>query len=228
MSELIKIDMLNSKTTYTYIIIIVAFILFFSNRSIGLNIVFGIGLAVLVIAYLQKKAESNVETMDSQNEIKLQQIKPVPENFSSYREIVDFFFTIQDFYFYNPPAYEEIVDNTDSFMTLYEDVLKDRKLAGQNFELMEKLKLNAMNSLHSIIHKLPSSKQYTDKLDNSVRTLEKILNKYLNEIYHLHKFNHVLYGYDNNHKVIDLGPKAKNYAYDYDPDFDRGQYYSFY
>ena len=76
MSELLKIDTLDSQTTYIYIAIVVAFIFFFSDRNIGLNIVFGITVAVIFIAYLQKKKEASLEVKNTQHKVKLKQIRP--------------------------------------------------------------------------------------------------------------------------------------------------------
>jgi len=220
MIDLVTINNLDSSKIFTYVVILIIFLFIFSKLSIGLNIFLGIILAIALMLYLYQTDQADIGNKNNLHKEKLQNIKPQPKSFGPYDDLVDFFFSIQELYYYNPPAYEEAVDNTDSFIVLYEQVLDGPQLAGLNYELAEKKKLNAVNAIQSLIFKIPTNKLVIHKLNNADRILDEILNKYLSTIYTTHYFNVLKYSYNNQSKIIDLGPKAASY-YDFDQRQDK-------
>jgi hypothetical protein len=206
----------DAKTTFVYFCIIIIFIGVFSRLKIGLNIIFAIVMAVIIILYFNSVKNIDSEQTDKQYEEKYKIIKPVPQKIKSYSDIIDFLFSIQDFYVYNPPVYENLIDTIDDFFTLYEEANNDNALYGTNFLLAEEKKLNAVNILHSMIFSLPCSVNnvYTSKLNKATEKLNNILDKYLDEMFDKNK----KYIYDNGVNIdtifLTSGPKERNFYSD--------------
>ena len=141
----------------------------------------------------------------------LNSIEPKPKNFEGYNDIVEFFFSIQDFYIYNPQAYEEIIDNVDNFLNIYEDLKIGTQFCEDKYKIADSKKRNALNALHSIIYNISANEPViTDKLNVAHKTLEDILNKYQGEI--LKICNHALIdeGYNMTRKLLTNGPSPHN------------------
>jgi hypothetical protein len=161
---------------------------------------FGVGIAMIVIWFLSV----NDEKIDSDKVLlqkeKLNLIQPLPRN--SKEEIINFLFSIQDFYEYNPMAYENMVKDIDQFFDRYNEILKDKSLAGVSYELMTESKREIVNSLHSIIYKLPPNYDYDKKLEHAIKAITNILQKYLDNIEHIN--NEFIYdnGIKNTSKFV--------------------------
>lgn len=137
-------------------------------------------------------------------------IIPFPNESLKYDNMVNFLFSIQDFYIYNPQAYEDMIEQIDYFFRLYEDIINNNQFAGEHYELLEGCKRNALNSLQSLVHTISPNKEIDDKLDNSLKILNILLQKYINDI---KKINDI-YIYENgikpNTKIIYIGPTPIN------------------
>jgi hypothetical protein len=151
-------------------------------------------------------------TKREEDRTKLANIFPPPEKFGKYPELVDFFFSIQDLYKYNPQAYEEVVFNVDSMMTIYEDVKKEVRHCKENHDVAEEKKRNAINALHSIVYSLEDNQVVTRKLNRSVRILQKLLTQFTDEILEDCKLMVDRNGFDTKKHYIELnkGPRAYN------------------
>ncbi len=146
-----EIDKLDNKTIFWYSIVFCIILLFFSKFTVGLNIVFGFFIGFIIILYLYY---NHMKLKEEQNKIILNErqiLTPQPDNAMKYNNIVDFLFSIQDLYIYNPQAYEDMIEIIDQFFKLYEESNNDNSLAGMNYYQMIIEKNNAMNSLQSII-----------------------------------------------------------------------------
>lgn len=193
--DLSVIDTFDRKKIFVYCSIFVMSLVFFNRISIGLNIILGLFIAFAIVKYLFDKDQKITKKNDLYNSIKKEYIQPKPKLLNNYTDVVNYLFSIQDFYKHNQQAYEELVDSMDDFFYLYEECHKLPQLSGLNYKLMEKLKYNSLNALQSMVYKLPASKQYTDKLNLAVDVLEKMLNGYLNEIYEINNKNILTKGY---------------------------------
>lgn len=171
---------MENNNLFWYFVIFVIIVYYFSSINIGINVMFGIGVGLLVISLLHVNHQQKEIEKKSIQEEKLNLIQPRPTN--STDEIVNYLFSIQDFYNYNPMAYEDMVESIDHFFDRYNETLKDNSLTGVNYELMFSEKKNIMNSLFSIIYKLPSNKQYDGKLKKSIEVISNILQQYLNKM----------------------------------------------
>jgi hypothetical protein len=207
------IEDITSEYLFLYSVIFVALLYYFKNINISLNVLFVCVITLFIIIYTNDKEKIISSTKKENNKIKLNEIKPRPKNINEHSEIIDFLFSIQDFHIYNPQAYEEMIDYIDIFFSIYESIKITPKNNNKFFSIIEQRKHDALNSLHSLIFTIPSDKNMTNKLNISINTLEELLNKYLNEIYHIH--NEYLYntGYNIEHKPLEnnIGPKANNF-----------------
>lgn len=202
---------IDSKSLFKYIALTIFFVIIFRRFDITLSIVFAIIFSICIVFYKQQEKTIKNDDDKKQHKIKLKTIKPTPKNFDKYKDIVSFFFSIQDFYIYNPQAYEEVIENVDSFFKIYEDINNAPELSNDYFELSENKKKSALNALHSLIFKIPTSIIAIKKLNKSIVVLEKILNNYLDNLILIHKNHLYAKGYNTNYKIINTFPKAHNY-----------------
>jgi hypothetical protein len=194
---------------YITIFIVIIAILHFLKISMitTIGIVFGIIIVLNIKSYENKEQEKINEIYKQKKE----SIRPKPKKIQNYDELTDYLYSVQDLYGYNPPAFEELVDNIDALLEVYEESKLLPELAGNNYSIAETRKHNALNALHSIIHNIPSSHNLIDKFVDSMRVLEILLEKYLNEIYYINEEKIMKEGYNNNTRIINRGPKESNY-----------------
>ena len=202
------IELINNIVFRNLAIIFIILILFF-NLSINLNIFLGLILfAIIVYFYRKNKKEQILPNNDKKKNYK------TIEQFSKYAtnklDINDFLFSIQDFYVFNPQAFEELIYNIDVFFKTYEKVFIDNDLCNYYFQIAQSKKNDALNSLHSILFNLPNNKLYTQKLDNADQRLETLLNIYLNKLYQKCTQNLMQFGLNIYKKQINIGPKEYN------------------
>ena len=207
---MVDLDNLSSKTIFKYIMIIFISILIFRSYDIKLNMILGLFIGYLIVAHNYNNNSKDLEYKQKQHETKIKHITPDLDKQSQKKDIVDFLFSIQDLYHYNPQTYEEMIDNINSFFHLYRQYeIVDHNLA-HIYKMAEDKKSNAMNALHAVIYNLPSDKHITDKLNKAILRLENILNMYLIEIKEKHRRIIKKNGHNVDTTLIYIGPKAHN------------------
>src|SRR5277367_2350908 len=127
---------LDQKTIFLFASAFTVILFVFQKINITLGVIVGLCLWIGIIAYVTSHQEQDIENHKLQHDTKLNKIKPIPHNFSKYDDVINFCFSVQDFYAYNPLAYEEMIDNTDTFLAYYEEVKLNPKRSNQLFELM--------------------------------------------------------------------------------------------
>lgn len=215
-SDKIYSNRIDEKTLYWYIVIFVLVIYIFTFINVTISLIFGTIIGMVIIIYMY----SNYQILKKQElelfEQKRESITPnIQQNeIIKYNEIVDFIFSIQDFYEYNQQAYEDLLESIDHFFILYDEINIDNSLSGINYEMMETKMKTALNTLSSIIIELPKNKKYDNKLLKSVNMLKYLLEKYLNKVKEIN--NKYIYenGYTSITKIIETGPPARNYYMD--------------
>ena len=203
-----------------------------NNINIAITIVIMTTLAIIYYLYNknilidEQEQEQELELeQELAQEIKLENIVPNVDDIEK-DDIIDFLFSIQDMYEYNPLSYEEMIDYIRAFFTLYDIILNSPtnsvRFSDYYYQIAESNKNNAVNSLHSIIYKLPNDKALMDKHTRAHKRLETILTYYINELYDKCKDNLLKNGYNIHTRAINLGPKESN-TYD-----DKDYSYQFY
>jgi hypothetical protein len=203
---------ININTLFWYITIFVIILFIFSKLNIGLNNILGVIVGLLIILYLYtdyKRIEHDDQII---YEEKKKSIFPTPIRSMKYKDIVNYLYSIQDFYKYNPEAYIEFINNIDYFFLIYDDVQYENSAAGVNYNMMIEHKKNALNALQSIIFKLPRNVKYDRKLNNAQYMLNIILDKYCEDIKKVYDNYVYTNGYTNKTVLLDpiKGPVSKN------------------
>lgn len=196
------IDNIDRATLFLYVSIFIIILYVFSNIKIGLNIVFGIMIAGVFLWYLYYNDQKNKMDGNELDKQKLDSLIPKPE-VDNNGSVIDFLFSIQDFYVYNPQSYINMVKSLDRFFELSNEAKDDNSLAGINFVIMKDEKRNALNSLMEISFKLYPMPQYDEKLRNAITDLSTILNGKIKEIYDVHKNYLYYHGLSIQTSVID-------------------------
>lgn len=204
------IKQIDGKSLFFYIIIFIICLLYFNNKNITLSTILGIIIAITLIYTINEKNTIDQTNKDVQHDVKLNSIHPKPTYLGDYREITDFVFTIQDFYMYNPPVFEEMILFIDKFLGVYKEIILDPTLAGVKYEILNTAKTNAVNALHSIIYSLPANKQIIEKHHIAIETLNQLLDVYLNNVYKANDAITQIHGYKTNTVILNIDEKPYN------------------
>lgn len=205
------IDTWDGKRVFTYVVVFMFILWFFSKRELGINILIAIIVGVFVINYLNFRSIENTDTQEEIQDIKKDAIlPPLIEETKEHDEIVDFLFSIQDMYAYSPQQYIEMVKNINFFYGLYKMTFVDPKISFLNYGLMKQFKRDALNALMSIIFSLPEDKRVRDKINASAAVLDQLMTKNLDEVSYVTDDYTYKNGYNVDTKIIDYGPKAAN------------------
>lgn len=188
----------------------------------NINILFGLILCSIGIIYLnnyyiqtnqinKSKQISHIIPLKNQSVSNIQPIK-------QHDEIIDFLFSIQDLYIYNPQEYINLVNSIDNFFNSYEIILLNTNtndIIDTNYTILDNQKRNAMNSLQNISFNIEPNKHIDKKIQKAIITLDFILTKYMNHVIELHKDNIYKNGYTNNTFILpDKKIKPYNTYYD--------------
>lgn len=206
-----EIQNISASILFRYISIIIFLLFFIGKMDVTLGAILGLGVGMVSVYYLNDRRKSTIDTLQRQHEAKADTIKPPPKRFRDREDVVDFMFSIQDFYPYNPLAFEEIVDNIDSFFELYEFVEKGVPNCEEVFALAENKKQNAVNALHSLIFTIPVSIKVTEKHNKAHLKLDEVMKTYLTTMYNKCKRELSKHGYSIERKHIDTGPRPYNH-----------------
>src|SRR5690606_30308181 len=105
--------MISQKDSAFFLVLLVLSVAIFRKFTIQLNVITGITIASLIIYYIYIKAEN--EKIEFVNQIKTKDklIRPSINKIENYPNIVDFLFSIGEFYSFSPANYETMVDSID-------------------------------------------------------------------------------------------------------------------
>jgi hypothetical protein len=210
------ISKLDSKSTFNYFIIIIIFLFITNNMKIKLNHVVGLLLGTIFVLF---KYQNNMNNLNQKDNQIIEKIKIIDNNnknrkdigkIKDYQEIVDFLFSINEFYKLNQETFEDLIDNLNNFLLIYENIKIDNINYTEKYIISENIKNNIMNILHSFIYSIGNHYELVNKLNYSCNVLNKILNKYLEELYDICQKKLIIYGYNINTKQLYNGPKKYN------------------
>lgn len=125
-----------------------------------------------------KKIEEKIskQTKNTEMEEKMNYFDYKPEFFHIDTNIIEFFWSIRDFYDYSPILFTYMLKNTDSILKYFEEEHIMKHLVYKN---IKDLKKEILNTLQQFIFVIP--KQFEDKLYKSDRVFKQILNKHINK-----------------------------------------------
>jgi len=200
------------KDIFWYVVIFCVIIFIVSRMDIKLNVVFGTGIAIIIIMYMYNQNQSSQIEDNLLRHEKQDLIYPRPKYTIEYAndDIIDFLFSIQDFYPRNPQAYEDMIESCDQFFILYHEIKTNSQLANFNYQNLIDLKRSMLNSLQSILINMVPNVGRDNKLQESITVLDIILNRYLDEIKRIHDEYLYEHGYDIHTTLINTGEDASN------------------
>ena len=205
-----------NKSIFWYIVIFIGILILFSNLDVRLNILYGSILAIIFIIYLYENEKKEEYANNILVENKKNTLLPKPQK-EHDEDMQNFLFSTQYFYQYNPQAYEDFIEELDSFIEIYEQTNNNSQqndanynLSGTNYNLLNDKKRSLLFTFNSILFNLPPNMTHETKLYNSVKTLDFLLGKYLNNIMKLFKHNIKQNGYSVSTELPKTGPMARN------------------
>jgi hypothetical protein len=201
------------KSLFMYIIILVLCVTISRYIKIGINNILGIVIGITIIYYFYQKDTINSISETDQLDIKYNTIIPKPKNFVKYPEIIEFFFSIREYYKVNPKIFSELVYSVDAFLNIYQDIKNGVENCKQNYDVAYDLMRSSLNNLHSIIYSIEPKKNkiIKNKLIQANQELMKILYKYLEEMINNCNIDIETNGYDVNKIPIEkFAPNAYN------------------
>ena len=202
------------------LILIILFIFFYYiTTSIYQSIILSISMLFVHHKYLEDKrqklqSEEIINQFEEENNLDDIELEPyqneiVKNTFPKSKYINDynnksfenFLFLNQEFYYYNPQVWINIISNIDKFLEIYEDVIIDSSRAGISYNQMKDLRDLCVKDLISIKINCPDNKDVLKKINLSINDLEQLMNKYLFDVYDKNvKF--IKQNGLNNHSVI--------------------------
>jgi len=204
---------IDNKNIIIFIIIFIFFLFISQFFDIGLTIIFFIIIAALVSYILYSKNQINDISTEENLKIKLEFINPRPRRIDNHPPLIDFLFSIKDFYYINPTAFYNIVQNVDNFMQLYDEIINDQLIyCVQNLQVAIEFSRNAQNNLQSIIYNLDVDKRMTKKFHQSLKEFHLIMRQYVARM--IARCNSHFNSSDINNSSMyyqEYGPHAANY-----------------
>lgn len=207
-------------TLFWYTAIFFATIYAFSRIDIKLSVVYGTFIVILILYILNEKYVHTKKTINDILKIKNNSILPQSERISNYNDVVNFLFSIQDFYVYNPQAYEDMIESIDNFFIQYEEVLNNNMLAGCHYDILNDKRRSSLNSLQSMIFTFPINVDYNQKLNKSVVVLDEMLKKYMEQIKLINDNNIYKFGFNINTKLIYNNSIVPYNTYTFEKEFE--------
>ena len=205
--ELKKTD---GQTIFMYVAVTLIIVAILKRFNLTISVLIALICSYFFVVYYTQKLNNENKLIHDQHITKSNYIKPYDKSLEKYEDVIDFLFSIQDFYRFNQQNYEEMIDNISAFFVVYENININDTLCEDNYKLMENKKKNALNALHSIIFSLPENKIITNKFNRSMIKLEFILNEYLYSINKKCKNIIINDGYTIDRKILNSGPSAHN------------------
>jgi hypothetical protein len=191
----------NELFVYSFVFIII--VSFTSKFNVTLSTILGLVFGYFMVTQLVKSSKNSDDKQKEFVKKKFNHIRPKEEIIEKYDDVINFLFSIQGLYVYNPPTYEEMVNSIKNFFYVYEESIKIPELAHQNYVIAEMKFYYAINLLHSIIINADGNRRLDNKINRAFRVLYKILKKYLDEIELIIKKDIKYNGYNVNTLVLD-------------------------
>ena len=140
---------IDNESIVIYLVIIVICLFFAKMLNVGLSLIFFLFVAFVLCYYIYSRRKLHKITFTEENKIKLELITPHPKHFDDYPDIIDFFYSIREFYYINPTAFYALVNATDNFIVLYENIMTTEMLyCAQNVQVAVDFVRNASRIIY--------------------------------------------------------------------------------
>ena len=215
-----------NQSLYVYALIVIAFLFLAQWIEISFTTVILIITAVIIIIIIYSNEKITSVAAKEENKIKLEFIKPKPKRMIDYPDLVNFFYSIKQFYYINPNAFYAVVNNVEQFLGIYEAMMNNEIIyCKQMFEVANQFYRNALNHLHSLIFNMNVDKYITNKFQRSIKDLNVLLYQYVERLIHKCNTEFKSHNINNNSGFIQqFGPKPVNYYDEMNTEYTASEY----
>lgn len=204
---------IDNKNIMIFIVIFVILMFVSKFFEIGLSIIFFIVIAAIVSYVVYSRNQIIDISTEEDLKIKLELISPRPTRLDNHPPLIDFLFSIKDFYYINPTAFYNVIQNIDNFIQLYDEIINDQLIyCVQNLQVAIEFSRTAQNNLQSIIYNLDVDKRLTKKFHQSLKEFHLIMRQYISNM--IARCNSHFNPTDINNSSMwyqEYGPHAANY-----------------
>ena len=202
---------INSVDLFKYIAIITIFASFLNFMHFKPNLIIGIIVGLIVVYIIYDKKDLANSTYQNQLNIKLELIKPRPQHFNEYPELIELFYSIRDFNDYNSTVFKNVIVDVDLMILVLNDIKQNIESCKYNVDVLQDKKRQALNNLSSMIFTIENNKLIERKLQKAVLELHKILNNIEKEATTICNQQILNDGYNNDRIYIhSKGPQPAN------------------
>lgn len=202
---------------FLFFLVIVTLIIKSFNNTDNILLVILIFMVSVFLFYQHRNHEKIQEEKkiekEIQEQIKNQEIIPYSETVLEKKDVRNLLYYINEFYDYNPAAFQDLVICLEEFFRCYNLCISDitYKFAGEHYARMQLLKEKCTGSLHDIIYSFPANNDYQEKLNLNIQELENILSSYLEKIYELSQKEIHINGYTPSTRLLRKEKDPKEY-----------------
>lgn len=204
-TENIAYNILNyqdSQTIFWYGIILIAFIFFSTKINFNYAILIGLIFYSIFVYYLYTNDKVQyIDTFEKLND-KYLLINTKNNILKKYPNIIDFLFYMTEFKESSSRIYLEIEKLFEDFIQMYEACLQDINLINTNFLTLTTIKNKIMYSINFFTFNILSNSP-TVKLYHMRKTVENMLNDFLEKLLTIQKKDIYYNGYNNKTKLIE-------------------------
>ena len=176
---------IDSNSLFFYIIIFIVVYILLSFLNINFKNVISIITSLFIVYYLNERRKLTNFSDMQELELKLYRIFPKPKFFYLDAGIIELISSIQEFRKYNSDSYDKLIQTIDIFLKIKLDIENNIIYPNENIQISKRLKIQALNYLHSIIFMCPPVNAIEIKLKKALNSLHFILNHHINEMYNI-------------------------------------------
>jgi hypothetical protein len=210
----------NPQTIFWYGIILIVFIFFSTKINFNYSLLIGLIFYAIFIYYLytDKKVEY-IDTFEKLND-KYSMLNTNNNILKKYPNIIDFLYYMTEFKESSPRIYLEIETLFENFILMYESCLQDINLINKNFLSLTTTKNKIMYTINFFTFNILSNSP-TIKLYHMRKTVENMLNDFLEELLTIQKKDLYYNGYNTKTQLIESSNVLPVNYFDYQNQYVR-------
>ena len=168
----------------------------------------GIIIAIPIIYFRADQKKNTISTKNKDLMLKLKTLYPKPENFHMDPDLINLFYNIRDFRTLNSEAYDQGLIAIDNMLKIVSEIEQGVYHCKENLEIVRDQMNKAMNHMHTVIYKIPVPKITVIKFQKSLKALQIILRRHVDNVVDICQRQYKNRGIDiNTHFVYNEGPR---------------------
>ena len=165
---------------FRYIGIIILVTIIINRIGASSTITMGVIIGIIIVVFLREKEISHGQNFDVEHEQKLSKSFMIKSKFFHMdADLIDFVDEIKEYRNYNEGSFIKMVKAIDNLLRIESDLEKGLDQPSYFYDIATDLQKAALNSLHSVIHSLPSTDATNTKHQKAMKKLHKLLSVHL-------------------------------------------------